>query len=130
MINEEELEKGKLRMLDVDNRVILPELTHARFNISSTDVIHSLASPSLYLILNINYSYKGLILYNGYIDIKNYLLIFIIFILIISAIIISINSVYPRTIFIKNTILNSKYIQNLTNITNKMTDQYRIIEYP
>jgi len=84
----------------------------------------------LYLILNINYSYKGLILYNGYIDIKNYLLIFIIFILIISAIIISINSVYPRKIFIKNKILNSKYIQNLTNITNKMTDQYRIIEYP
>jgi heme/copper-type cytochrome/quinol oxidase subunit 2 len=47
MINEAELEKGKLRMLDVDNRVILPELTHSRFNISSTDVIHSLASPSL-----------------------------------------------------------------------------------
>ena len=84
----------------------------------------------LYLILNINYSYKGLILYNGYIDIKNYLLIFIIFILIISAIIISINSVYPRTIFIKNTILNNNYIKNLTNIANKMTDQYRIIEYP
>ena len=47
MINESELEKGKLRMLDVDNRIILPELTHARFNVSSTDVIHSLASPSL-----------------------------------------------------------------------------------
>jgi cytochrome c oxidase subunit 2 len=47
MINEAELEKGKLRMLDVDNRLILPELTHARFNISSTDVIHSLGSPSL-----------------------------------------------------------------------------------
>ena len=29
----------------------------------------------LYIILNINYTYKGLILYNGYIDIKNYLLI-------------------------------------------------------
>lgn len=84
----------------------------------------------IYLIININYSYKGLILYNGYIDIKNYLLIFIIFILIISAIIISINSVYPRTIFIKNTTLNNKYIQNITNVINKMSDQYRIIEYP
>ena len=61
----------------------------------------------LYIILNINFSYKGLILYNGYIDIKNYLLVFIIFILIISAIIISINSVYPRTIFIKDTTLNN-----------------------
>ena len=49
----------------------------------------------LYLILNINFSYKGLILYNGYIDIKNYLIIFIVFILVISAIIISINSIYP-----------------------------------
>jgi cytochrome c oxidase subunit 2 len=47
MVNEPELEKGGLRMLEVDNRLILPELTHTRFNISSTDVIHSLASPSL-----------------------------------------------------------------------------------
>ena len=47
MINESELEKGKLRMLEVDNRIILPELTHTRFNISSTDVIHSVACPSL-----------------------------------------------------------------------------------
>ena len=30
----------------------------------------------LYIILNINFSYKGLILYNGYIDIKNYLTCF------------------------------------------------------
>jgi NADH-ubiquinone oxidoreductase chain 2 len=84
----------------------------------------------LYIILNINFSSKGLILYNGYIDIKNYLLIFIIFILTISALIMSINSVYSRTIFIKNTTLNNKYLQNLTNIINKMSDQYRIIEYP
>jgi len=47
MVGESELEKGKLRMLEVDNRIILPELTHARFNVSSTDVIHCLASPSL-----------------------------------------------------------------------------------
>jgi NADH-ubiquinone oxidoreductase chain 2 len=63
-------------------------------------------------------------------EIKNYIFIFIIFILIISAIIISINSVYPRKIFIKNTTLNNKYLHNLTNIINKMSDQYRIIEYP
>jgi len=47
LINEAELENGKFRMLEVDNRVILPELTHTRFNISATDVIHSLACPSL-----------------------------------------------------------------------------------
>jgi cytochrome c oxidase subunit II len=47
LINEEELEPGKLRMLEVDNRIILPELTHVRFNVASTDVIHSLACPAL-----------------------------------------------------------------------------------
>jgi len=58
MINEPELEKGNLRMLEVDNRIILPELTHTRFNISSTDVIHSLASPSLGLKCDA-YPYKS-----------------------------------------------------------------------
>jgi heme/copper-type cytochrome/quinol oxidase subunit 2 len=58
MIGESELENGKLRMLEVDNRIILPELTHARFNISSTDVIHSLASPSLGLKCDA-YPYKS-----------------------------------------------------------------------
>jgi heme/copper-type cytochrome/quinol oxidase subunit 2 len=47
IVNESELEAGKLRMLEVDNRVILPELTHTRFNVSATDVIHSLACPAL-----------------------------------------------------------------------------------
>ena len=34
-------------MLEVDNRVIIPVLTHVRFIITSDDVIHSFASPSL-----------------------------------------------------------------------------------
>lgn len=42
-----DLEKGSLRMLEVDNRVILPELTHVRFILTSEDVIHSYACPSL-----------------------------------------------------------------------------------
>ena len=58
MINEPELEDGRLRMLEVDNRVILPELSHTRFNIASTDVIHSLACPSLGLKCDA-YPYKG-----------------------------------------------------------------------
>ena len=58
MVNESELEKGQLRMLEVDNRIILPELTHARFNVSSTDVIHSLANPSLGLKCDA-YPYKS-----------------------------------------------------------------------
>ena len=44
---ESDLEDGALRMLDVDERVILPEVTHARFIVSSGDVIHSYACPAL-----------------------------------------------------------------------------------
>ena len=40
MLPEEDLEDGGLRMLEVDNRVILPELTHVRFVVTSSDVIH------------------------------------------------------------------------------------------
>jgi heme/copper-type cytochrome/quinol oxidase subunit 2 len=34
-------------MLEVDNRVIIPEITHTRFIVTSADVIHSFAIPSL-----------------------------------------------------------------------------------
>jgi heme/copper-type cytochrome/quinol oxidase subunit 2 len=47
MLPEEDLEEGGLRMLEVDNRVILPELTHVRFVVTASDVIHSFAMPSL-----------------------------------------------------------------------------------
>ncbi|KHE78251.1 cytochrome c oxidase subunit II [Neurospora crassa] len=46
-VPESDLEEGALRMLEVDNRVILPELTHVRFIITAGDVIHSFAVPSL-----------------------------------------------------------------------------------
>nr|YP_002970865.1 cytochrome oxidase subunit 2 [Nannizzia nana]ACR19611.1 cytochrome oxidase subunit 2 [Nannizzia nana] len=47
IVPESDLEEGTLRMLEVDNRVIIPELTHTRFVISAADVIHSFACPSL-----------------------------------------------------------------------------------
>ncbi|KAH0445945.1 hypothetical protein IEQ34_025222 [Dendrobium chrysotoxum] len=47
LVPESDLEEGALRMLEVDNRVMLPELTHVRFIISSGDVIHSYACPAL-----------------------------------------------------------------------------------
>ena len=47
IIPESDLEIGKLRMLEVDNRVIIPELTHTRFIVAGADVIHSYACPSL-----------------------------------------------------------------------------------
>jgi cytochrome c oxidase subunit II len=47
LVPEDDLEPGALRMLEVDNRVIVPELTHIRFIITSGDVIHSFAVPAL-----------------------------------------------------------------------------------
>ena len=47
VIPESDLEEGGLRMLEVDNKVILPELTHIRFVVTAADVIHSFASPAL-----------------------------------------------------------------------------------
>nr|YP_010007597.1 cytochrome c oxidase subunit II [Galdieria phlegrea]QNR39783.1 cytochrome c oxidase subunit II [Galdieria phlegrea] len=47
MIGEEDLEEGDLRMLEVDNRMVLPIRTHVRLLMTSSDVIHSWAVPSL-----------------------------------------------------------------------------------
>jgi cytochrome c oxidase subunit II len=47
IIPDTDLEEGGLRMLEVDNRVIIPELTHIRFVVTSGDVIHSFAVPAL-----------------------------------------------------------------------------------
>lgn len=47
MIAEDDLEEGQLRLLEVDNRVILPSNTHLRILVTSADVIHSWAIPSL-----------------------------------------------------------------------------------
>lgn len=47
LVPESDLEDGALRMLEVDNRVILPELTHVRFIVTAADVIHSFSSPAL-----------------------------------------------------------------------------------
>jgi len=47
LVPESDLEKGGLRMLEVDNRVILPEITHTRFILTAADIIHSFAIPAL-----------------------------------------------------------------------------------
>ena len=47
LIPESDLEDGALRMLEVDNRLIIPELTHVRFIVTGADVIHSFACPAL-----------------------------------------------------------------------------------
>ena len=47
MVAEDDLELGQLRLLEVDNRVVLPVKTHVRVLITAADVLHSWAIPSL-----------------------------------------------------------------------------------
>nr|YP_009370809.1 cytochrome c oxidase subunit 2 [Pharyngomonas kirbyi]ARO47975.1 cytochrome c oxidase subunit 2 [Pharyngomonas kirbyi] len=47
MVAEEDLNHGELRLLEVDHRLILPSLTHVKVLMTSADVIHSWAIPSL-----------------------------------------------------------------------------------
>lgn len=46
MIKDEDLKPGQLRLLEVDNRLVLPIDTNVRILITSNDVIHSWAVPS------------------------------------------------------------------------------------
>ena len=46
MLPEEDLEPGNLRLLEVDNRVVLPVDTHVRLIITAADVLHCWAMPS------------------------------------------------------------------------------------
>jgi cytochrome c oxidase subunit 2 len=52
MIPESDLELGQLRLLDVDNRVVVPVDTHIRFIVTGQDVIHDFAVPALGLKLD------------------------------------------------------------------------------
>ena len=47
MVPEADLEEGQLRLLAVDNKVIIPADTHVRLVVQSSDVIHDFAVPSL-----------------------------------------------------------------------------------
>nr|UPX88280.1 cytochrome c oxidase subunit II [Leptodora kindtii] len=47
MVPTNSLNEGEFRLLEVDNRVVLPYLTPARLLISAADVIHSWTIPSL-----------------------------------------------------------------------------------
>lgn len=47
MIATDDLEVGELRLLEVDNRVVLPKQTHVRILVTAADVLHSWAIPSL-----------------------------------------------------------------------------------
>ena len=46
LIPEEDLQIGQLRLLEVDNRVVIPAETHIRLIITAADVLHCFAVPS------------------------------------------------------------------------------------
>ena len=52
LVPTDELEEGQLRLLEVDNRVVVPVGTHIRFIVTGADVIHSFAVPALGLKIN------------------------------------------------------------------------------
>lgn len=47
MVPEDELSEGSLRLLEVDNSIVLPVGTYVRVNVTAADVLHSWAVPSL-----------------------------------------------------------------------------------
>jgi len=47
LITDENLQLGQKRLLEVDNRIVIPENTTVKFLITAGDVIHSFAVPSL-----------------------------------------------------------------------------------
>jgi cytochrome c oxidase subunit 2 len=47
MLPSDDLEPGDLRLLEVDNRVVLPVNTHIRILVTAADVLHCWAVPSL-----------------------------------------------------------------------------------
>jgi len=47
MLLEDDLQKGQFRLLEVDERILLPEAISIRVLVTSRDVIHSWAIPSL-----------------------------------------------------------------------------------
>jgi len=47
MVSEEEMQAGQLRLLETDNRPVLPFLARVRVLVSRADVLHSWALPRL-----------------------------------------------------------------------------------
>ncbi len=47
LLRDDELEPGMLRLLETDNRVVLPARTNIKVQVTASDVLHSWAMPSL-----------------------------------------------------------------------------------
>ena len=74
MVAEDELEHGELRLLEVDNRIVLPVNTHLRLLVTAADVLHSFAIPSLGIKLRDNAEGSNEISINDLSDAKTFML--------------------------------------------------------
>jgi NADH-ubiquinone oxidoreductase chain 2 len=77
---------------------------------------------------------KGIGIYGGLFNITTFTQTFNIFIFLISATILVLTAFYPRKVFIKEhsslyKLLTSKFTYNKNTISNKTSEQFRIIEY-
>nr|ASM91512.1 NADH dehydrogenase subunit 2 [Botryosphaeria dothidea]AWN55991.1 NADH dehydrogenase subunit 2 [Botryosphaeria dothidea]AWN56015.1 NADH dehydrogenase subunit 2 [Botryosphaeria dothidea]AWN56052.1 NADH dehydrogenase subunit 2 [Botryosphaeria dothidea]AWN56076.1 NADH dehydrogenase subunit 2 [Botryosphaeria dothidea] len=85
--------------------------------------------------LNISFLEKGIGLYGGLFYVNSTTQIFHLFVLLLSASILSLTAFYPRKIWLENYssfnhLIFSKFLNYKTKIINKMGEQFRIIEYP
>jgi NADH-ubiquinone oxidoreductase chain 2 len=77
---------------------------------------------------------KGIGIYGGLFNVTTFTQTFNIFIFIISAVILTLTAFYPRKVYIKEhsslyNLLFFKFTYNKNTISNKMGEQFRIIEY-
>lgn len=78
---------------------------------------------------------KGIGIFGGLFNVSTFTQTFNIFILLISAVILTLTAFYPRKVSIKQhsslyNLLLKKLVYNKTTISNKTGEQFRIIEYP
>lgn len=86
-------------------------------------------------IYSLNIVTKGIGLHGGLLLVNNITQIFHIFIYLISALILTLTSFYPRKVWIDqhssiNSLLFNKFVYYNTKILNKMGEQFKITEYP
>jgi NADH-ubiquinone oxidoreductase chain 2 len=122
--------------------IIILLLATAVNNSRDTSILFSrltvlaLISTILVLSMNINFAFiqEGLILYGGLFILKSHIFIFILFVLILSVFIVSINSFFHRKLSSSEWNIDNFYLKKLRENSirklNIMTYEYRIIEYP
>jgi len=94
-------------------------------------VLTSLLAYNNLFVLSLD---KGIGIYGGLFHVTPFTQGFNIFIFVVTTIILTFTSFYPRKVFIKefsslSKLLNNNFVYNKTKISNKMAESFRILEY-